>query len=336
MKEKLRGIKAIAHEAGVAISTVSCVLNNTGRISVETRERILQIAKELNYEPSFVAQSLKRKRTRVVGLFISNEVSEFYSKLIRGINEGLSSEGYEFVVCHGAKAQRFLGEGFLDGVIVFDSIIGEREITQVASAGKPVLLLDRTISAKGVSTLLLDNMKGVADAMAHLVEQGHQEIHCVTGSLNQFYMEERMRAVRHFLQEHQSVVVHWHTSSLEEQSGYRVAKSIYVRAFRRPLVFFVFNDQTALGIYDYARRNDLEVGKDIIIVGCDGLSIGRYLYPHLSSVAFDIDLWGRRSASIMINQLLQIDSSPVRELFPMKLIVGASSLREDLTQRMRV
>ncbi|NIZ40868.1 LacI family DNA-binding transcriptional regulator [Entomospira entomophila] len=327
MAGKLRGIKAIAHEAGVAISTVSCVLNNTGRISSQTRERVLSIAKKHNYEPSFVAQSLKSKRTRVIGIFVVNYVGEFYSQLISGIDQGLSEEGYEFVVCHGARAQRFLGEGFLDGVIIFDAIISNREIENLIVAGKAVLLLDRCAPTSKVSTFLLDSRTGVHAAMQHLLELQYTEIHCITGSLSTYYMQERMDAVQQFLRDHPELVIHWHSSSVEQSSGYRVVKSVYARAYKRPLVFFVFSDQTALGIYEYARNNNLEIGRDIMVVGFDGLSVGKYLAPALSSVSFDTVSWGRKAAHLLVHQLAQPDLTPTHEVLPTELFIGASSYR---------
>jgi LacI family transcriptional regulator len=327
MAGKLKGIKAIAHEAGVAISTVSCVLNNTGRISSETRERVISIAQKHNYEPSFVAQSLKRKRTRVIGIFVVNYVGEFYSQLIAGIDKGLSEEGYEFVVCHGARAQRFLGEGFLDGVIIFDSIISNREVEGLVRAGKSVLLLDRGAPNSSVSTLLLDTQRGVHDAMHHFQTMGYHDLHCVTGSISSYYMQERIDAVQQFLSSNPQMVVHWHSSSVEVTSGYRVIKSIYARAYRRPLVFFVFSDQTALGIYEYARKNSLEIGKDIVLVGFDGLSICKHLEPNLSSVSFDTVHWGQQAASILVRQLASSQAQSVHETLPTQLVIGASSQR---------
>ena len=142
------GIKDIAKTAGVSISTVSYALNGSNKVTEETRQRIEQIAAELNYVPNMAARTLKRQQTNIIAVYISDYGGSFYSELMEGIKQGLNAFDYEIIVCSGQKSHLFLPERMVDGGIILDWTFKNEEIINFADRGHPIVVLDREIENK--------------------------------------------------------------------------------------------------------------------------------------------------------------------------------------------
>ncbi|HLU21204.1 MAG TPA: LacI family DNA-binding transcriptional regulator, partial [Bacillaceae bacterium] len=108
-------IKDIAKQAGVAISTVSYALNGSPKVTEETRAKILAVAKELNYVPNAAARTLKKRKTKIIGAFLTDYGGSFFGELLRGMRKTLNEKGYDLIVCTGKESHRFLPEGIIDG-----------------------------------------------------------------------------------------------------------------------------------------------------------------------------------------------------------------------------
>ena len=174
-------IKDVAKQAGVSISTVSYALNGSTKVTEETTARILTIAKELNYIPNAAARTLKKRETKIIGVFLTDYSGAFYGQLQQGMQETLGRNGYELIVCSGKKTHRFLPEGMIDGAIILDHTFSSEELISFADRGHKIVVLDRELNHPNINLVLLDNKAGARLAIDQLVDKGHRKIFIVTG-----------------------------------------------------------------------------------------------------------------------------------------------------------
>src|SRR5262245_57687436 len=182
----------IAAAAGVTTMTVSRVINETGYVNAQTRERVLGVAREMNYRRNGLARALKRQRTETIGLVLGDIANPFGAELSRGVREVLDQRGYTLFICiseHSAKedVQAFdsLADHRVDGIIVATraSKLGNERLYELIGAGTPVSLIGRDFSHPQVDLVTADNLKGGYEATKHLIDLGHKRIGFIGVSL---------------------------------------------------------------------------------------------------------------------------------------------------------
>lgn len=174
-------IKDTAREAGVSISTVSYAINGNDRISDETRQHVLAVAKQLNYVANGNAKMLKQKKTRAIGLFFSFWFDPIHSEIVRGIEQGFHAKEYDLLACslYGAEnstAYKYLRDQIVDGAIILTHF-DDKFLKSVASSDLPLVVLDREIRAPHIYNILIDNFGGAFTATWALIKSGCEEVY---------------------------------------------------------------------------------------------------------------------------------------------------------------
>src|SRR5258705_11393035 len=174
--------------------TVSRVMNSSGYVHVKTRERVLLVAREMNYRRNGLARGLKRQCTETVGLVIGDIANPFAAELSRGVREVLEQRGYSLFICvseHSARedVQAFdsLVDHRADGIIVATraSKSGNERLEELINSGIPVSLIGRDFRHAHADLVTADHLKGGYDATRHLIKLGHQRIGFIGVSLSQ-------------------------------------------------------------------------------------------------------------------------------------------------------
>src|SRR5690554_3240074 len=165
-------IKDVAKKAGVSISTASYALNDDPRISKKTKEKILEIAHNLNYHPNAAARNLKRKKTNIVGVFVDGFKGPVYAKILDGIHLELTNKNYYIVVSSGESGKKLLLERQVDGAIIIDHNLDDELIKYVAKNGIPCILLDRRLSGKNIYESMLKNEEIVYELVIDMIKKG--------------------------------------------------------------------------------------------------------------------------------------------------------------------
>jgi LacI family transcriptional regulator len=238
-------LKDVAKHAGVSVTTVSYVLNDVGNISDDTRKRVLNAARELNYHPNAFARNLKKRKTHTIGVFITRFGGSFYEEILEGIHEAVLETEYELLVCPESRTnRRIFTHRQVDGAIVFDSKIENETVIKLASKKFPIVVLDRLLQSDYLLPLLLDNQRGTKEAFYHLYNQGARRIAFVSGALDSFDNADREKA---FLEEagKNNVVVRCYSGNFTEVSGYKAAQMI-IETGDLPEAVFCANDQMAI------------------------------------------------------------------------------------------
>lgn len=317
----MASIKDIAKKAGVSISTVSYALNGSPKVTEETAAKILAIAKELNYVPNAAARSLKKRETKIIGVFLTNYGGAFYGQLLQGIQDSLNSKGYEMIVCSGKESHRFIPERMIDGAIVLDYFFSSEELIKHADAGHKIVVMDRELTHPNINQVLLHNTSGATLAIDHLIEKGHRKIYAVTGPEGSYDATQRIEAVRQSVGRYSDIEYHELPGDFNKPAGEKAAEQI-VKEFTEPVAVFCLNDEMAIGMYNYLSKTKYKIGTDVHIIGFDNIELTQYTQPRLATIDYSERKWGAVSAEHLLKL---ITNEPVQnERIYVTLIHGES------------
>ncbi|TXK81015.1 LacI family DNA-binding transcriptional regulator [Paenibacillus sp. N3.4] len=319
-------IKDIAKKAGVSISTVSYALNGSPKVTDETGAKILAIAKELNYVPNAAARTLKKRKSKIIGVYLTDFSGAFYGDLLQGVKEGLNQKGYDIIVCSGKRSHSMLPERMIDGAIVLDETFSSEELLKYADLGNKIVVLDRELDHPNVNQVLLDNKAGATLAMEYLIEQGHTRIYSVTGPKGSYDSKQRLQAIKQIVDRYDQLIYTQIEGDFNKEAGEQAAKLI-VEQYRGPVAVFCLNDEMAIGLYNYISTTNYVIGKHIHMIGFDNMELTSYTQPRLATIDYSKHKWG----ALASEQLLKlIDDKPVEtERIYVTLVKGESVQKID-------
>ncbi|RAP77597.1 LacI family DNA-binding transcriptional regulator [Paenibacillus montanisoli] len=319
-------IKDVAKMAGVAVSTVSYALNNSPKISEETRRKVVKAAEALSYRPSGAARNLKKRKSETIGLFLNDLGGPFYSQVIEGVQEVVASHDYNLIVCstyggENSSANRFLREKFVDGAIIMGSAIPDSLILQVAAESFPIVVLDRELKADYVHSVLIMNEQGAYDAVKHLIKLGRRKIEFLSGPLAAYDNSKRYEGYKRALKEHNLPVpakISMQGRYLEA-GGYQAVK-VMLAGNRLPDAIFAANDEMAIGAIRALREGGVRVPEDIAVVGFDNISLGPFVRPTLTTIGHSKYEMGAIATQLVFN--VQKDENSI--MLPTQLVIRQS------------
>jgi len=341
----------IARKAGVSTATVSKVLNNTGRIGEKTRKRILEISRELNYQPNVLASALTGKKTYTIGLLIPDLVNPFFAELARNVEDRAHERGFSVMICNTdndmqkeVKYAQLLRQKSVDGIIVATGVRNDALLKELIDQKVPVALAARDMSVLAASTVLVDDFAGGYSAASHLLELGHRKIAVIAENLNIPSSKERVRGVRCSLEEagvmfDESLVVQ---SDFSVSAGKEAAMSLLQRnkdgttgnvngkGDGRPTAIFACNDVLAIGALQAARNLGIRVPEELSVVGFDNTYLARITDPALTTVAQPIQAMGHQVVDLIAQEIDQANVVKQRVILLPELIVRQSTARVKL------
>lgn len=299
LENKMVGIKDIAKEAHVSISTVSYALNGSTKVTEETRARIVKIADDLNYIPNRAGRNLRKKETNIIGVYLATYGGTFYGDLLEGIMGTAKENNYDMIVCSGGRSHLFLPERMIDGAIILDAGFSDNELIDYADRGHKIVVMDRKIEHENIRRILVDNRLGAETAIEALLEKPVSLVYLITGPPDSFDSRERLEAAIEKLTENdQSYEVI--EGDFSEASGQKIGKMIHEK-WTETVAVFSFNDEMAIGMYNYFKNTELKIGKDIRVIGFDNLLVSNYMEPRLASIAYSKHKWGSIAAQSLID-----------------------------------
>ena len=335
----------IAAQAAVTSMTVSRVMNGAGYVHVETRERVLRVAREMNYRRNGLARGLKRQRTDTVGMVIGDIANPFAAELSRGVREVLDQRGYSLFICiseHTAKedVQAFdsLADHRADGIIVATraSKSGNERLAELIDSGIPVSLIGRDFRHEHADLVMADNLKGGYEATRHLIDLGHKRIGFIGVSLTEGLRLKRFQGYLEALNEHgiqvEEQLIVGGRRIAEQMPGYSTEEMGYdgmtklLQLKRRPSAVVARNDYTAMGALNAIKRAGLRIPEDIAVVGYDDIPLASHTSPALTTVRQPTREQGRMAAEFLLRRIEGDREQPRAEkTFDCELIVREST-----------
>jgi LacI family transcriptional regulator len=283
----------VAEAAGVTVSTASRVLNGDPTVSArpETRARISEAARELAYIPNALARGLRRARTMTIGLVLPDVAYAVNAELIRGAERSVAAEGYVLLIANagafgptGIAYERLVMEGRVDGLLVASGIVGESELDSLRELPLPVVYVNRRGGPSGVS-VSLDDERGVALAVDHLVELGHTRLGHIAGPSEIDTARRRRAGFVERMREHglASPPRYIARTELNEAGGFDAMRGLL--ATRQPPTAVVASSfASAVGAMSAIASAGLGVPGDVSVIGFHDAPIGAYLNPGLTTV----------------------------------------------------
>ncbi len=309
-------VKDIAEAAGVSITTVSLVLSGRkSRISAKTRERVKQIAKELDYQPNHLARSLVTRKSQTIGLIIPDISNLFFSELAKGIEMEAQKKKYNIIFSNSnedgnadIKNFRLLLNKSVDGLIIVPSINeGElnliSEFKHILSSHKlPLVIVDRMLPGVECDFVTLDNREGGFIATKHLLELGHRKIGCITGPKDLVSSKARYRGYCDALAAYGVPV----DEDLVYNGDYRLHSGVEgaeILINRDVTAIFACNDMMACGAYRQACIMNKKIGSELSLVGFDDIPFAQMLEHPLTTIRQPVYDIGKNSCRMLMDIL---------------------------------
>lgn len=320
-------IREVARHAGVSVATVSRALNGSEQVKARTRERVLRAARQLRYVPNGSARSLTTSETRTLGVLLPDLYGEFFSELLRGIDQTARQSHYHTLV---SSSHNGLGEletalramsGRVDGLIVMTPAI-EADLLEANLPGSlPVVLVNCPVEGSAFSTVATDNYGGALAMVEHLRAQGHERVALIRGPEGNHDASERLRGYRDAMGDDAFIE---EPGDFTERSGYEATQRLLARDLR-PTAIFASNDSMAIGALRALREAGLRVPEDVSVAGFDDIPVARYVSPPLSSVHVAINEMGRRVIELLIARIAEPSRAPEAAVLPTRLVLRESS-----------
>lgn len=332
-------LKQVAVLAGVSTATVSHVLNNTARVSPKLRDRVLKVARDLNYQPNSLARSLVTRRSNVVGMVITDIMNPFYGAVTRGAEDVLTREGYTLLVGNtdgnGEKEEAyyrtFLAKR-LDGLLLITcpTEYPPAYLSRHNAEETPVVLMNRDYPGVRADSVMADSEEGSFRAVTHLLEMGHRRVGIITGPSQHVSSQQRLlgykRALHELLLPVQEELIR--EGQFDIKSGYEQAKWLLSLA-DRPTALFVFNAAMSMATLRAIFDCGLKCPEDVALVSFDDLAWFDLIQPRVTAVAQPSYELGSTAAQILLKRMSgQLATPPQRTFLKTELIVRESSNRQ--------
>ncbi len=315
-------IKEIAKECNVSVATVSNILNHKPGASEETRKRVMDKVKERNYMPNTVAQNLKKRNTRSIGVIVEDMTIFSIPNIVDGITEHCEEKQYQILLSNLRLFQKYHDKYYhkeyyyefvrrqvqelmakqVEGIIyvaaherTMKGLLEELPIPAVMAYGC-------TLNA-AIPSVVVDDESGAYELVSMLIGSGHQKIGVVTGKIDSFHTQERLRGYQRALYD-AGIMFHPELICIgdwERSSGYRYADQLMEHG---GTAIFCMNDLMAGGVYDRMTELQKTVGRDIALVGYDGRELAEYYKPRLTTMELPLHDVGYMASRLMF-QLLE-------------------------------
>ncbi len=321
-------IRDVARAAGVSVATVSRALNGASNVLPQTRALVEEAARALRFTPSGAARSLITRRTDTIGALLPDLHGEYFSELIRGIDQAARARGLHLLVSssHGnadeaAAALRAMN-GRVDGLLVMSPHADADFLRRNLPGSLPAVLLNSGPGLDGHASFVVDNFGGARTMTCHLVASGRRRVAFITGPADNDEAAQRLAGYHAGLPAGQPGQVY--PGDFTEDAG-RAAAGRLASARPRPDAVFAANDMMAVGCMAALREAGLRVPEDIAVAGFDDIPIARYVTPALTTIRVPISALGAAALEALAQAVEKPDERVSRTVVaPVELVVRAS------------
>lgn len=332
MEQKPTTIKEIAKRLNISFSTVSRALHNHKNIGLGTKQRVQQMAKELNYEPNQTAIFFQQRKTFTIGVILPELSEAFFSTSINGIEDTAEKNKYTVLLgqSHDSEEREMkivetMKNHRVDGIIISISknTVNYEHFESLKKYGIPVVFFDRIPKMNEIHYVACNIVSGTVQAVSYLIKKGHRSIGMINGPEKLFASQERkdgyiQSMTKNRLKFDPSLVVN---SDLTLE-GTQLAMEELLKSKRKPTAIVTFNDYVALDAIQFAQKRKKKINKDVSFVSFANLPISSYsAFPPLASVEQHPYIQGQKATEILLELMgkTKDESNPVEAYY--KIII---------------
>ncbi|SHH56960.1 LacI family DNA-binding transcriptional regulator [Thermosipho atlanticus] len=295
-------IKEVAKKAGVSISTVSRVLNNSAPVSEKLRRKVEKAIEELGYYPSHLAKSLRKGETGTIGFILPDITNPFFANIVRGAEDYLRNEGYNLILCNSDQNQmqeiellKVLISKNIDGLLFTGTGSSNPLLLEKIQHGLKVVFLDRIIQGINSSYVIIDNKKGMNLLLDYLIGKGHKNFVFINGNKETFSARIRYETFVKRIRTENLKFKHYFTE-FSYEAGYSKAKKLK----ELPDVILCGNDLIAYGVIDALEEKGYKVPEDVSVTGFDDIPFSKHFKPPLTTVYQPMYEMGKKAAELLL------------------------------------
>lgn len=301
----------IAKAAGVSSATVSKVINQTGRISTKTRDKVQRIMNELNYRPNVLASAMKGKCTYQIALLIPDMDNPIFAQFLKYIEDRGQELGFSVVMCSTdndpLKEERhitLLRQKMVDGFIIASKFTNKELLEQLLEDQVPVLLFAHEREDIVTDSVTVDDYFGGLIATEYLIAQGHTRIGVIASESISCW--ERIRGYeaalnRAGIQADGSLVEVIESTKFDDAEK---AAAIFLQEKGRDVTaVFGYNDVTAIGVMRAAKKLGIAIPEQLSIIGFDNSELCKMVTPELTSIAMPLKELGAKAMDLIVEKI---------------------------------
>lgn len=294
-------LKDISKKAGVGLSTVSYVINKTGldKVSPKTQERILSIARELNYQPNISGRALAKGKTFMAGAIFPDITGSFLAEILQGLEDALNEASYSLILCTGRNAAEFnekcrlLSGKQIDGMAVFQLFREENELLTKLSQRIPIVSVAKTTSVAEIPSVCVDGEAINYLALKYLIGRGHLRI-AVQNSSDPARLRGVKRAAKEFPDADLSIS---DTSSGADFLEWGLSQNV------RPTAYVTGGDLIATELIGASLDRGLRIPRDLSVIGVNGDNLGTLIRPRLTTISQPRYEQGYQAGRILLQRI---------------------------------
>ena len=335
-------MKDIAEALGVSIGTVSKVLRDHPDISSETRERVRQRMKELNYRPNLTARALVTGRTYSIGLIVPDLVHPFFGEIGKGLSRVLHKKGYNLILSSSEEDPEMERRGIdqllarrVDALILASAEKDADNLRHLERQSTPYILIDRRPPGLKTNFIGVDDEEIGILATEHLIDMGCRLIAHISGPAISTTLG-RLRGYQRALDRHglsigsEYVVIRDHGDEESDRTGYEAMKKL-LTLDRPPDGVFCCNDPTAMGAMEAAMEQGIRIPQDLAVVGAGNVRYSKFLRMPLTTIDQQCEDMGDRAGKLAL-RLIESKAAPKVQTILLKpsLVVRESSSKRTL------
>jgi LacI family transcriptional regulator, galactose operon repressor len=305
-------IRDVARLSGVSPMTVSRVINESERVSPETRRRVERAIAELGYVPSRLARGLSRRRTGTIALIVPDVANPFFTLIVRATEEVARRAGYGVILCDTraelAVERDAIGEMLAhraEGIVI--APVDNRSsvnLRRLERFGVPFVLIDRTVPEVDADAVIGDNESGARRLVEHLISLGHRRIGMIVESDAVSTARDRRRGYDAALAAAEirpdAELVAYATA---DASGGIEGMNRLLGLAERPTAVFAVNNLVAVGAIEAVRAAGLDVPDDVALVCFDDIEYASRLYPFLTAMEQPAETFGALGTQLLLERI---------------------------------
>lgn len=338
-KSRQTTISDIASTLGVATSTVSKALRGYTDINSNTRQAIADMAKQLDYQPNSLAQSLKSNQTFTVGVVVPDMERPFFAAAVSGIQQVAATAGYRVMVCQSKESYeaevsnvQALIASRVDGLLVCHSreTVDFTHVGPQATRGIPIVHFDRVCNAVDTAQVVLDNWGGAYAVTEHLIQEGCRRIAILAGPEPLLISRQRIDGYRNALKHNRLPVrnVYEVHSDFQPESALAALEG-WLALPEPPDAIFTANYRNAFDIIPVLKQRGLRVPQDIAVAGFGDEFLAAFVEPSLTTVNLHPFQVGQQAAELFLNQMrLKESFIPRTFIVSGDLVIRQSSMKD--------
>ncbi|MGB6423411.1 MAG: LacI family DNA-binding transcriptional regulator [Anaerolineales bacterium] len=326
-------MRDVAQVAGVSVTTVSHVINNTRPVSDELRTRVTEAMQELGYQTNILARSLRKGETLTVGVILPDSANPFFAEVARGVEDTSFMNGYSVILCNtdsNLEKERIytdvLVKKQVDGILFIAAGLSIENIQSLLDREMPLVIVDRQVPEVNVDCVLTNNRQGGYLAAHHLINLGHRRIGCIVGPENIRSSLERLTGYQEAIHEaglpfDETLIV---KGDFQYESGYEAAQRLLTIG-DPPSAIFAFNDLMAVGALSYALEKGYPVPAGLSVVGFDDVRLAVYANPPITTVMQPKYEIGELATQILLERMKNPETHPRQRMLETRLVVRKST-----------